>query len=164
MAGKKARNRGKQPDINLFTSVDDDIFDELVELETQQIVHVVIWEETLADALAGTQTGLDTQTVLNTASDPDSQTVFDIDLYLSEGVYFELYDASAYTALDAAPVQGDEEVARQLLTLVSQGIQLDEIAVDEEDNLVLILSGRQEPQLYLTVGGWLIEEWDELPG
>ena len=152
MAGKKSRNQGKQPDVNLITSVDDETFSELVELEQQRIVHLTIWEESLADALAGQET------------DPDVQTAFDIDLYLSEGVYFELYGASVFTALDATPVQGDEEAAKLLLTLVNEGIWLDEIAVDEEENLVLVLGAQDESQLYLTVGGWLLEEWNELPG
>ncbi len=152
MAGKKSRNNGKQPDVNLMTSVDDATFDELVALEQQRIAHTTIWEESLADALAEQET------------DPDLQTAFDIDLYLSEGVYFELYAASIFTALDAAPVEGDEDAARLLLTLVNEGLWLDEIAVDEEENLVLVLGAQDESQCYLTVGGWLLEEWDELPG
>lgn len=153
MAAQKRRNADKQPpDLDLQTGVDDELYDELSELEGQRIVHVTLWEDSLLDALEGGE------------PDPDTQTLFDLDLYLEEGIYFELYGASAFESLDAAPVEGDERLAKTLLTLVDQHATLDEIAVDEDDNLVLILAQGGEPALYLAVGGWLLEEWDELPG
>ena len=48
--------------------------------------------------------------------------------------------------------------------LINDGIWLDEIAATEEDELVLILSRKHIPQLYLNVSGWTVEEWETLPG
>lgn len=151
MAGKKSRRNGNRQAINLITSVDDATFGELLELERQRIVHIILWDESLADAFADIET------------DPELRTAFDMDLYLSEGVYFELYAASLYPSFDAAPVQGEEAMAGLLLPLVDAGLWMDEIAVDEEDSLVLILSTEDGSQLYLAIGGCLLEEWDELP-
>ena len=135
----------------MFTDVDDDLYDELAALTEQRIVHVEIWEDSLTDALADQEV------------DPADQIFFDLDLYLEEGVYFELYGVSGFTGLDEAPVRGAEAIGRHLLSLVNQGTLLSEIAVDDEENLVLVLGQPQAPQLYLIVGGWLVEEWEELP-
>jgi hypothetical protein len=40
---------------------------------------------------------------------------------------------------------------------------LEEIAVDEDDGLVLVIAARHRPELYLQVGAWLLDEWEELP-
>jgi len=149
------RGGGETREVTLLTSVDDELYDELSELTGQRVVHVALWEESLADALAGELADAET--------DPERQSTFDLDLYLDEGVYFELYGASAFTDLDAPPVTGADPMARLLLTAVDRGVWLEEIAVDEEDNLVLILGRQEVPALYLTVGGWLLEEWEELP-
>lgn len=151
--GKRGGGEGRE--VVLLTSVDDELYDELNELVGQRVAHVVLWEESLADALAGE--------VAETEIDPERQTTFDLDLYLDEGVYFELYGVSAFVDLDAPPITGADSMARLLLTAVDRGVWLEEIAVDEEDNLVLILGRQGVPTLYLTVGGWLLEEWEELP-
>ncbi len=149
------RGRGEEGEVPLLTSVDDALYDELSDLTGQRVVHVALWEESLADALA--------EKSAEAEIDPERQTTFDLDLYLDEGVYFELYGVSAFTDLDAPPVTGADPMAKLLLTAVDQGVWLEEIAVDEEDNLVLILGRQGVPTLYLTVGGWLLEEWEELP-
>ncbi len=95
--------------------------------------------------------------------DDPPQEVFDLDLYLADGVYFELYGTLCYPDLDADPLRGSEQASKHLLSLVNQGIWFDEVAVDEEEQLVLVLSQYRQPVIYLVVGGWLIEEWDELP-
>ena len=74
-----------------------------------------------------------------------------------------MYGVLAYRNPDQDPLPDRETVARQLTALVKQGLWLDEVAVDEEDGLVLILSRARKPQLYLSISGWSVDEWDELP-
>ncbi len=146
----------KQPkserDINLLTTVDDDQYEELAQLAGQRIVHVAVWDESLADALA------------EAAAEPEQQEAFDLDLYLEDGVYFELYGVFCLEDIDASPLRGQEAFARRLLSLVNQGVWLEEVAVDDEDGLVLVLGRDRTPQLYLVVAAFLLEEWEELPG
>ena len=139
-------------DGQLFTRVDDEQYDELTELHGQPIVHVSVWEEGLADTMAGGPE--------NGASD---EVAADIDLYLRDGVYFELYGTLCYTDLDAPPLSDLTQIEQQLQTLIASGAVLEEVAVDEDEGLVLILGKKHRPLLYLQVGAWLIDEWEELP-
>ncbi len=146
----------KQPkserDLNLITAVDDDQYEELAQLAGQRIAHVAVWDESLADALS------------EAAGEPEQQEAFDLDLYLEDGVYFELYGVFCLEDIDSAPMRGQETVARRLLSLVNQGVWLEEVAVDDEDGLVLVLGRERMPELYLLVAAFLLEEWEELPG
>lgn len=137
--------------VSLYTTVDDELYDELSELAGQKIVYVGFWEDSLADALNETE------------SDPATQNAFDLDIYLEEGVYFELYGTSVYPDLNSDPLQGLEKVNEQFGEIGKQGIWLEEIAVDENDELILVLSDQAKNRLYLAIAGWLLEEWDELP-
>lgn len=134
----------------MITAVDDSTYDELTALIGQRIMHVAVWEESLADALAA-------RTV-----DVAEQTIFDIDLYLEDGVYFELYGVACFDDPDAAAWRGLEHTGAHLAALVRARGRLEEIAVDEDDGLVLILAAGEHLH-YLVVGAWLIDEWDELP-
>jgi len=141
-------------DGQLYTHVDDEQYDELSELNGQPIVHVSVWEEGLADSI--------TPSTANNA-DSNEAVAADIDLYLRDGVYFELYGTLCYTDLDAAPISTLEEIEQNLQRLVKAGAILEEVAVDDDDGLVLVLAQRHQPQLYLQVGAWLLDEWEELP-
>jgi hypothetical protein len=143
--------RQPRSDNSLYTSVDDELYDELEELAGQKIVYHTVWEESLADALQEPNAA------------PETQRAFDIDLYLRDGVYFELYGALCYLSLDGDPLQDAETVDRQLAALIDQELWLEEIAVDDEDSLVLLLGRHHKPLLYISVGAWVLEEWDELP-
>ncbi len=134
-----------------FTQVDDAQYNDLVELEGQKVVYVAVWEDALADALSELS-----------ESEPGMAGV-DLDLYLKDGAYFELYGAICYPSLDADPIAGQEAVEAHLKTLIREGLWLEEIAVDEEEALVLVLSQHHQPRLYVQVGAWLLEEWEELP-
>jgi len=147
MGAEMARNQ----DFDFFTTVDDDMFDDLAELAGQKVVHIELWEEALHDTLAGEE------------SDPATQLAVDMDLYLDGGVYFELYGVSCYPTPEEDPLVGHTNIQQTLTRLVKQTIWLDEIAVDEEDALVCILSQQHKPRLYLMVEGWSFAEWDELP-
>jgi hypothetical protein len=144
--GKANPAKGDQ----LFTTVDDETYAELEQLAGEKVVHAEVWEDSLSDAL-------------EERGAPPSDPAFDIDLYLEGGVYFELYGVTCYADLDGTPFTDRDAVARALLKLVKQGATLGEVAVDEEDALVLVLALGDLPLLYLVVGGWLLEEWDELP-
>ena len=134
----------------LFTTVDDETYAELDELAGQRVVQIAVWEDALDEALTAT------------TGDPAEQQSFDLDVYLEQGAYFELYGVVCYDALDGDPWIGYAQVDQRLKTLVGRKATLREIAVDEEDNLVLIL-GQDSEQVFLLVGAWLLEEWDELP-
>jgi hypothetical protein len=135
----------------LTTSVDDELYDELSELAGQKIVHVAIWEDSLSQGLSESE------------ADDEPDSLFDLDLYLEDGVYFELYGTRCYADIDSEPWGDLATVTRHLLAYVKQGLWLEEVAVNESDELVLVLARNQIPLVYLEIGGWLIEEWDELP-
>jgi hypothetical protein len=147
-------------DGQLYTHVDDEQYDELSELNGQPIVHVSVWEEGLADSI--TSPNLDGISAAGAASSTDDVAA-DIDLYLRDGVYFELYGTLCFTDLDAPPLSDLAQIEQRLQRLVKAGLELEEIAVDDDDGLVLILAQRHQPVLYLQVGAWLLDEWEELP-
>lgn len=135
----------------LFNStVDDELYDDLAELSGEKIVHVAVWEDSLVDAMAG-------------PTPPDEIASFDMDLYLESGVYFELYSVAAYPDLESDPLSNRAELEKLLHTLVHDVVILGDVAVDEEDALVLVLAHKDKPVLYFAVGGFVVEEWDELP-
>ena len=142
-------------DGQLFTRVDDEQYDELTELTGQSVVHVSVWEEDLIDAM---------RTAAGESLAPDN-TAADIDLYLGDGVYFELYGTLCYTDPDAPPLNDLTQIEQYLQQLINDedGLQLEEIAVDEEEGLVLVLAQNHQPKMYLQVGAWLLDEWEELP-
>jgi hypothetical protein len=74
-----------------------------------------------------------------------------------------LYSATCFDSLDGDPWVGLEDVSRRLTTAAKQKAVLEEVAVDEEDQLVLVLRFGQGGHVYLPVAAWLLEEWDELP-
>jgi hypothetical protein len=132
-------------------TVDDELYDELVELVGQEIVHIGVWEDSMVDALES----------LNASATPTPS--FDIDLYLEGGVYFELYGVSVYPDPSADAWSERAEVERKLSALAHSHATLGEVAVDEGDALVLVLFEADNPAAYLAIGGWLLEAWDELP-
>jgi hypothetical protein len=134
----------------LFTTVDDETYAELNELAGQRVVQIAVWEDALDEALTAT------------TGDPAEQQSFDLDVYLEQGAYFELYGVVCYDAPDGEPWIGYAQVDQRLKALVGRKATLRELAVDEDDNLVLIL-GKDSEQVFLLVGAWLLEEWDELP-
>lgn len=145
-------------EFNFHTSVDDELYDDLVQFAGHTVVHSAVWEDSLADALAGSsEAETDADNPLHSAAS------FDIDLYLSDGLYFELYGVTLFTDLEGEPLAGAVTVESHLNDLVRSGGVLSEVAVDEEESLVLVLSLGGVVALYLSVGGFVLEEWDELP-
>lgn len=139
------------PEIDLYTEVDDELYEELAALVGEKIVHVEIWEESLGDVMAGEE------------EEASGQIGFDIDLYLEGGIYFELYSTVCYPTIESDPLEGLSTVQTRLTSLVKSGVWLEEVAVDDENSLILVLAQRQKPQLYLLIGAWTVGEWDELP-
>lgn len=137
-------------DLPLMTVVDDETYDELTALVEQRVVHVALWEDSLVDGLAGKPADA-------------VQESFDIDLYLEDGVYFELYGVTCFDDPDAEAWQGQAASRTRLAALVKAGARLGDIAVDEEDGLILVLEAPSGKVAYLAVGAWLLAEWDELP-
>lgn len=140
-------------ELPLQTTVDDELYDELNELVGQQIVYVEVWEDSLGGAMEDDEV---------TLAKPTGESAFDIDLYLADGVYFELYSVSCFDDPDADPWRGLEVATKRLQSVARRGV-LEEVAVDEDDGLVLVLRDARRQLIYLSVGAWLLEEWDELP-
>jgi len=139
------------PEIDLYTEVDDELYDEIAGLAGEKIVHIEVWEESMGD-------------VLDDDDEPiPSQNAFDIDLYLEGGVYFELYSTLCFVTVESEPLEGLETIQTRMATLAKQGVWLEEVAVDEENALILVLGQQHQPQLYLLIGAWTVGEWDELP-
>lgn len=147
-------------DFAFYTTIDDEMFDELTVLNGEHVVLAAVWEDSLAEALAG-QAGA--QLADDEPDTPDDVSTFDVDLYLEGGVYFELYGASLYDDTESEPLTGVETVQARLRELIREGVLLGEIAVDEEDGMVLVLQEKGQPVLYIDVGGFVLEEWVELP-
>jgi len=151
-AGKRQRGARNEPtDLPLNTTVDDETYDDLSELAGQRVVYVALWEDSLADALA------------EATPDPEQQAAFDLDLYLEDGIYFELYGVTCFDDPDGEPWQGHTATQARFAALVGGQAHLAEVAVDEEDGLVLVLEGGDGAPVFLAVGAWLADEWDELP-
>jgi hypothetical protein len=141
----------RQEDLPLYTTVDDELYDELSQLVGQRVVLVEVWDDSLSSALEQEEV------------EPQEQGSFDIDLYLADGAYFELYSVACYDSLEEEPWVGLEEVSRRMAAAAKQMGVLEEVAVDEEDQLVLVLGYGAGQRVYLPVAAWLLEEWDELP-
>ena len=141
----------KDEELPLYTSVDDELYAELSELEGQQVVFLEVWEDSLEEALDPT-------------AEQDAPSSFDIDVYLADGAYFELYSAMCFDNLDGEPWQGLDPVRERLTDVGKRGATLEEIAVDQDDQLVLVLRYGPSQRLYVPAAAWLLDEWDELPG
>lgn len=129
----------------------DAVYAELMEqVAGRKVVGVALWEESLADEETG-------------AVSPEARDIVDLDLYLEENLYFELYGVQIFPDLDSDPLRGLAQIGKIMSRLASKGVWLDEIAATEEDELVLILSRHHEPQMYLVVAGWLLDQWETLP-
>ena len=135
----------------LVTRVDDDLYRELIVLTNQQIVHAIVWEDSLLD------------TIVDADASPETRSLFDIDIYLADGVFFELYGTLCYQHVDDEPLYGLAEVERTVATMLNAGLWLEDVAVDDNDSLVLIASRSRKPALYFVVCAWSLGEWSELP-
>ncbi|MBX3053570.1 MAG: hypothetical protein KF753_18985 [Caldilineaceae bacterium] len=133
------------------TRLTDELYEALEEeVLGEKVVGLALWEESLADDEEA-------------APSADERQVFDLDLYLENNLYFELYGVIFFTDQDGDPLQGLDRIGTIVAELTDKGVWLDEAAATEEDELVLILSQDHEPKLYLSVGGWTLNEWDTLP-
>ena len=135
----------------IYSQLDDEQFKMLVEtVEEEKIVGLVLWEESIADEEKEKPT-------------LEARALFDLDLYLENNLFLELYGTFIFPDLNNDPLHGWQQTGKILQTLIANGVWLDEIAATEEDELILILSQNHKPQLYMNVGGWSIEEWETLP-
>jgi hypothetical protein len=139
----------------LFVSVTDDQFEDLMDLTRQPVVFAKLWQDSMANALD--DSGHEPDPIM------EGGEAYDLDLYLKDGVYFELYGVQFYPSLDSEPLTGYDSVQGHLQALIATGLWLDDIGVDEDDGLVLILCRNREPLLYIPAGGWFLDEWEELP-
>ena len=160
--------RNKRPE--LFVTVSDDAYTELSKMTGQRILGFAVWDETLSDEVENPTSDADVSlnghanaSINGDDSASDDKDAVDIDIYLEGGIYFELYGTLCYPTLESEPLIGTSTIRNAIADLVNSNVWLDDVAVDDEEQLVLVLSQHRRPQLYLSVGGWLVEEWDELP-
>jgi len=139
---------GDLNDLDVFYIVDDEAFDALVELAGGPVAGITLWEDSIADALGQGE-------LIGSA--------VDMDLYLSSGAYFELYGVLCYPDVDSEPLAGANVIDQRIAQLMRLGPHLTEVAVDEEDSLVLVLGGKGRTLLFLNAGAWSLGEWEELP-
>ena len=156
-----ANGNGAEPFIN--TTVTDELYDELAELEGLQVMVAALWEDSLSDtdeaAAEEEEEGDDAVEII----DPETRQFVDMDLYLDENLQLELYEVALYTSLDEDPIMGLTAIGALLSKEIEAGLWLEEVAVDEDEQLVLVMTRQHEPRFYLNVGGWSTSEWDELP-
>ncbi len=143
------------------TTVSDELYDELAELEGLQVVGAALWEDSLSDN-PDSEEGADGEEA-EEAIDPEGRQFVDMDIYLDENVQLELYEVALYTSLDEDPIMGLTAIGTLLSKEIEAGLWLEEVAVDEDEQLVLVMTRQHEPVFYLNVGGWSTSEWDELP-
>ncbi len=143
------------------TTVSDELYDELAELEGLQVVGAALWEDSLSDNPDSEEgeDGEEPEEII----DPESRQFVDMDIYLDENVQLELYEVALYTSLDEDPIIGLTAIGTLLSKEIEAGLWLEEVAVDEDEQLVLVMTRQHEPRFYLNVGGWSTSEWDELP-
>lgn len=145
------------------TTVSDELYDELAELEGLQVVGAALWEDSLSDTPDGEEDAEDEGDEPVEIIDPESRQFVDMDIYLDENVQLELYEVALYTSLDEDPIIGLTAIGTLLSKEIEAGLWLEEVAVDEDEQLVLVMTRQHEPRFYLNVGGWSTTEWDELP-
>ncbi len=139
-----------QPSLHL--QLDEEQYAALVEtVAGEKVVGLALWEESIADEAAE-------------RPEPETRSLFDLDLYLENNLLLTLYGASAFPDPESEPLRGWQRAGKIMQSLVSEGIWLDDIAATEENNLVLVLCRDHTPQLYLIVSGWSAEKWESLPG
>jgi hypothetical protein len=155
-----ANGNGAEPFIN--TTVTDELYDELAELEGLQVMGAALWEDSLSDTDADSEAG-ESDEADEEVVDPETRQFVDMDLYLDENIQLELYEVALYTSLDEDPVMGLTAIGTLLSKEIEAGLWLEEVAVDEDEQLVLVMTRQHEPRFYLNVGGWSTSEWDELP-
>lgn len=142
-----AARRKNEPDLDVSFQVDADELAELEELRGQRLLHAVVWEDSVADALEDVEF---------------TDSAMDVDIYLADGVRFELYAVLSYDSLDGEPFDSAAELARRLIELSGAGAWLEDVASDTEDDLVIVLADGQTT-LYLNAGAWTVGDWEELP-
>lgn len=141
-------SRKSIPVSDVSFDVDDETLEQLQSLSGQSIAAAVVWDDSIADALQHDE-----------LADP----AVDMDVYLSDGVFFELYGVLCYPSLESDPLANVSDIQKAVVALANSGVWLEELATDTEDDLVLVLSDRDGPVLYLNAGAWRLEEWEELP-
>ncbi len=149
-SGKNTRRRSRgngDAELDVSFLVDAAALAELEQLVGEAIVHIVVWEDSILEAFGDTDF---------------TDAAADIDIYLEDGVRFELFAVLCYTDLNSEPMAEVNELGPRFDSLISQGLQLRDVAADTEDSLVLVLS-TQGATLYVNAGAWSADEWEELP-
>lgn len=87
----------------------------------------------------------------------------DFELYLEDQTLLELYGAAVLPNEESEALVGLDLIGGTLEDLMAEGAVISEILADQEDNLVLILSGEEGGRLVVPVTAWLETTWESLP-
>ena len=91
------KRSGNEGTAEVFVIVSDELYEDLLEFADQKVMGFSLWEDSLTDALeaGGLQPGSAEQEDAEREKPTDTE-MFDLDLYLEGGLYFELYGASFF--------------------------------------------------------------------
>ena len=129
----------------------DELWQEIVELEGISIASLVVWDSSLVD---------------DSLDDPvtdENRIYVDFELYLDDHMMLELYGAAVLEDEASDALVGFDNIGRTLSRLAEKGALIQEVAVDQEDRLVLVLENQKGQRLLTPVTAWLLTAWDILP-
>ncbi len=148
-------------DLSLETLLDEEQLLQLEELIGQLVLSVTLWTEPLAATVAEELSDEE----LADEELESSESVIDLDLYFEDSDLLELYSAMIYPSEQEPYVQGLRQIRSLLSERVHRGMQLVEIA-EEEDTGVPIFIFESAPgteTLLIAADAWLLDTWDILP-
>ncbi len=129
----------------------DELWEELSELEGLAIASLVVWDSSLVD---------------DSLDDPvtdENRIYVDFELYLEDRQLLEVYGAAVLKDETSDAMVGFDTIGRMLGRLAEHGALIKEIAVDQDEGLILILQDHKNRRLLTPVTAWLLTTWDTLP-
>ncbi|MCD6291304.1 MAG: hypothetical protein J7M34_12430 [Anaerolineae bacterium] len=130
------------------------LFVQLQTLQGKSVQGLALWQNSIAD---------EELMELDGDVSPENRIFVDFDLYLEGHVLLEIYAATIYRDLDEAPIMGLDAISQALGDMTEQGTILSDVAMDDEDGLVLVLTTQDGVSLIIAPSGWALGHWDELP-
>ena len=129
----------------------DELWQEMVDLEGLPIAAITVWDSSLVD-----------ESMPEAVTDKNRVFV-DIDIFLANQTKLEIY--GVMVAMDGAemPIIGLDAIGDTVSQHTQEGAAIHEIASDEEDTMVLVISNEAGALLTLAVAAWLEDVWEELP-
>ncbi len=141
----------------LETDLDEEVIALLDSLLGKRVLSLALWTDPLAQVVADDLEEVERRLL---------QDIFvDVDLYFEDHLLLELYNTMVYLDETRPPVEDKARVARTLNRFVERGMQLIEIAEEEETGAPIFIFEQPDSgdHLLLVADGWLVDTWDYLP-